>query len=79
MENALIVMAVLLGGTAVLWIASHFDQFVQKQRKVEADEFGRRPDGLVAKVVLTVFIVGGFVWYLKNGGGSIDPNWPYRR
>jgi len=79
MENALTVMAVLLGGMTVLWFASHVDQFVQKQRKVEADEFGRRPDGIVAKVVLAVFIVGGFVWYLKSGGGSVDPDWPYRR
>ena len=77
--NGLSVMIALLGIAGFLWVASNVDQWLQKKRGIQADEFGRRPDGWLGKGILGFVIVGGLFWYFSTGGAHIDPEFSYRR
>ncbi len=76
--NMLTVMAVLLGLCGILWIVGHMDQGIQKLRGVKPDGFGRRHDGLLAKIVMVVVFGGGIALYAMSGT-HIDPEFTYRR
>lgn len=79
MEGPLIFMGALFGLMALVWVAGHLDQAVQKMRGVEPNQNGRVPDGWIAKIVLAVVIGGVAVWYIGSGGANIDPEFTYRR